>query len=98
MDAVTTGAICRKGGSVLGRQAMVTVEKGLNPVGGQVVLGVQPLRGVAVTANVRRDFQWRTALQSHNFVFGVTIRAGRGIPMALRDRFAVHARLDILGR
>ncbi len=95
VNAMATGAIGRQRRSILRGQAVVALEESLYPVGGQIVLGIQPLRGMAITAHVGGDFERRSALEPYNFVLGMTIRAGRRITMPGSDGFAVDAFLNI---
>ena len=93
MHPMATGAIGRHGRAVLRRQPVVAVEKGPHPVRREVVLGVQPLRGVAVAAHLGR----RTALEGGDLVLGMAIRACGRVPVARRHRLAMDTGLDVLG-
>ena len=97
MDAVATGAIGRAGGPVLGGQTVVTFKKCFDPVGRQIVLGVQLFRSVAFAANLFGYGQGRAVLESDNLVFGMAVTASGGVAAALRHGLPMHARHDILG-
>ena len=97
MHAVAARAIGGQGGAVLRGQAVIAVKEGLHAVRRQVVLGVHPLGGVAVAADVDGDLQGRTALEARNLVFRMAIGAGGSLPAPGGDRLAVNAFLDILG-
>ena len=76
---------------------MITLKESLHPIRWKIVLGIEPLRCVAVAADIRGDFEGRTAAQSHNLVFRMTIRASGGIAIAGGDGLAVHAFAYVLG-
>ena len=78
MESVATAAIGGAGGAVLRGQPVVTGEKRLHPVRRQIVFGVQALGGVALAANLLRNFQRRASPQRFDFVFRMAIRAGGG--------------------
>ena len=77
---------------------MVTFEERLYAVGRQIVLGVEPLRGMTITANIGGDLKRGSALEADDLVLRMAIGTGRGIAMARRDRFAVNAFLHVFGR
>ena len=76
---------------------MIALEECFYPVGRQVILGIQALGGVAITANLCGDFQRGAALEPDNFVFGMAIGASRCVAVPGGDGFAVDALLDIPG-
>src|SRR6185369_10557907 len=51
VNSVTTRAVGGQRRTVLGGQPVVALEESLHPIGGQIVFGVHPLRGMAITAN-----------------------------------------------
>ena len=91
MDAVATRAIGGNGGTVLRGQAMVAVEERRNPIAREIVLGVQALGRMTIAAYVRGNLHGRTGLEPHDFVFGMTIGAGRCVAVPLGHCFSVHA-------
>ena len=55
MDAVTTGTIGGERRAILCGESMIALEKGFNPIGWQIVLGIEPLGSMAITAYIGRD-------------------------------------------
>ncbi len=97
MVAVATATIGGAGGTILSGETVVTGEESLNPVGGQIVFGVQLGGGVAFAANFLGDFQRRAAFEGLYFVFGVAIGADGGVAPPDRDRLAVDTFRHIFG-
>ena len=74
----------------------VAFEESFYAVAWQIILGVQALGGVTVAAHIGGDFERGTASEANDLVLGMAIGAGRGVPVAGSDRFAVDALFDIL--
>src|ERR1044071_6113401 len=97
MNPMTTGTIGSESRTELSRQPMVTFEKRFHPIRGKVVFGVQPLRCVAMTADISRNLEGRAAFKGHNPMFGMTIRARGCIPISSGQSGAMDALRDIFG-
>jgi len=95
MVTVATAAIGRHGGTVLRRQAVITIEKGFYAVLRQIVFGVEAFRGMAAAANLLRYLEVRGVFQPFDFVLGMTICAGGGVTLAGRYRFSMNADLNV---
>jgi hypothetical protein len=76
---------------------VVTLEKSPHPVGGQVVLGIQPFGSVAFAADLFGNLQRGAGLETFDLVFRMAIGAGRRVPFALGSGSAVNAGGDIAG-
>src|SRR4051794_38626378 len=87
---MTTGAIRGQGGTILSGEAMIALEECFHAIRRKLVLGVQALRSVAITANIRRNFSGRGIFQADDFMFRMAIGAGGGLAVTGGSALAMN--------
>src|SRR5690349_2452748 len=97
MDPMAARAIGGARRAILHGEAMIAFKERLHAVGGQAVFGVDPLRGVALTAHLLRTARG-AAFQPLDLVFGMAVGACRRVTGAFGGGLAVNTGLKIRRR
>ena len=95
MDAMATGAVGGASGPVLHRQAVIAFKEGLDAIGREAVFGVDALGRVTLAAEFFGDFG-DAAFKRLDLMFGMAVRACRGLADPFSQCFAMHALLEVL--